>query len=91
MGLRIYTISDTNPNVAMGGSGCVCSEYGGADCNAPFAVFHGVDMLSPYSPHCVICAACLKAAASDIDNGETQVEAIDTTGEEVVVEDGPEV
>lgn len=89
MGLNVFTITDTNPNVAQGGGGCACSSYGAADCKPPFAVFHGADMIDPYSPHCVVCISCMKYAVDQAEDPEPQVDAEVTA--EVVEEDGPVV
>ena len=56
-----FTVSDTNPNDAVGGGGCVCSETESPDCKPPYAVFYASETASNISPHTVICLNCAAA------------------------------
>lgn len=79
MGLRNFTIQDTNPNSFVGPGGCVCSEYG-CECQGPYTVFWAVQTDNPVSPHVVIGADCLRAAAAELSH-PTPAPVVDTTAE----------
>lgn len=61
MSHKLFKTSDRNPNLAVGGGGCVCSPVHQTDCVGPYAIFPGNDMESPISPHVVICQGCAEA------------------------------
>lgn len=67
MSAERFEIVDVNPNDAVGGGGCLCSEDNNPDCKGPYAVFYVQDMASNISPVPVIGAACLKAACAKLD------------------------
>lgn len=64
MSLEQYVIAEENPNVAVGGGGCLCSPTSCGD--GPYVVFHSAD-LDPLSPHAVLCAGCAIGAAGAVD------------------------
>lgn len=79
-GAQRYHISETNPNDAIGGGGCLCSEGRCEDRGGPYAVFHVIETDSNLSPHVVICAPCAKAVVGDIEGDAERMQA----GEKVV-------
>lgn len=58
-----YVIQDVNPNDAVGGGGCLCSESKVEDCKPPYAVFFPTTTESNLSPHVVACQRCLLSAS----------------------------
>jgi hypothetical protein len=93
MSAERFFVSDTNPNVTCGGGGCVCDPGAVSDCSGPFVIFPGPETDNILSPHVVIGAPCLRAAAKAIDGeilsaGE---DAVDSTAELVDEEIVPEV
>lgn len=62
-----FYVTDTNPNDTCGGRGCACSPGHVSDCVGPFVVFPGNEMDSILSPHVVLGAKCLRAAAAALD------------------------
>lgn len=65
MSLEIFHVTDENPNVRVGGGGCLCSPTSCGE--GPYTVFTGGDMESPVSPFAVVCADCLRGAVDQID------------------------
>lgn len=72
-----FHITDTNPNDAIGGGGCVCSEVKCEDCKAPFAVFYVTETSSNVSPHVVISLDCAKAVVRKAEEGAEQPDSDD--------------
>lgn len=71
MGAARFTISSTNPNCGVGGSGCLCSELDNPDREGPYAIFAGNEMDSGLSPHVVLCIGCAEAfVAKAHDQGD---------------------
>lgn len=66
-----FTISSTNPNQETGGAGCLCYPDGSRDCQPPYVVFHGDELLDPLSPHAVACRGCVSRALERMDTEET--------------------
>lgn len=92
MGALRFTISEINPNEAVGGGGCACSETKHEDAKGPFLVFPHTETSSNLSPHTVVCAGCVNAACVALDP-ETDTEllaagepdVLDVEGEELVL------
>lgn len=53
-----FFLSDTNPNDAIGGGGCLCSPSKAEDCCGPFAIFPGNETDCNLSPHVVLSLHC---------------------------------
>lgn len=83
MSQRFKTVA-INPNDAVGGGGCLCSETKNTDCKGPFAVFYHVEMENNLSPHAVLCIQCARDFVYEVDNGE--VLAGGETGEPSITE-----
>src|SRR5687768_3132539 len=62
-----FEVVTTNPNDSTGGGGCLCSEVENPDTEGPFVVFPHQEMASNLSPHSVVCARCVIAAAEEIE------------------------
>lgn len=58
MGAERFNISQNNPNDAIGGGGCFCSETKHEDCRGPFAIGYATEMASNLSPHNAISVRC---------------------------------
>jgi hypothetical protein len=69
-GAQRFHISETNPNDAIGGGGCLCSEGRCGDRGGPYAVFYVTETDSNLSPHVVLCAPCARGVVDNLD-GET--------------------
>lgn len=67
MGLNNYQVVKSNPNENQGGSGCLCHPDGTTDCKGPYVVFFASETDSTLSPHAVVSADCIKAAADDVE------------------------
>lgn len=61
MTAELFHVVETNPNDAVGGGGCVCSESDQSGCTGPYAVFYANEMANNLSPHCVLGLGCAKA------------------------------
>lgn len=59
-GAQRFFISETNPNDAIGGCGCLCGDKHVEDRSGPYAVFNHTETDSNSSPHVVICAPCAR-------------------------------
>lgn len=70
MSAQNFQVSDTNPNDSVGGGGCACSETKVPDAVGPFLIFHAAESSSNISPHVVVCAGCVVAGCSRLDNGD---------------------
>ncbi len=70
-----FELSDINPNNAVGGGGCACSESYNEDSHGPYAVFYGVETDSNLSPHFVVCHGCAESFCCKIADGEDRVAA----------------
>lgn len=58
-------ISDTNPNDAIGGGGCIGKgDLKHEDCVGPYVLFPAVETDSNISPHVVLCSRCLLEAVT---------------------------
>lgn len=68
-GAQRFFISETNPNDAIGGCGCLCGDTHVEDRGGPYAVFNHTATDSNSSPHVVVCAPCV-AAVTDAIGGE---------------------
>jgi hypothetical protein len=58
---ELFEVVATNPNDAVGGGGCLCSESRDVDCKGPYAVFYAQEMASNASPHAVLSIDCAQA------------------------------
>jgi hypothetical protein len=67
--LENFSIMDENPNDAMGGGGCLCSDTKVNGCDGPYAVFNATETDFIQSPYPVIGAKCL-CKAFDLLSGE---------------------
>lgn len=67
MSKEIFHVSDVNPNDAVGGGGCLCSEGKTPECEPPYVIFYSQEMASNLSPHAVVCARCVEAASKAVD------------------------
>lgn len=81
-GAQRFYISETNPNDAIGGGGCLCSEGRCEDRGGPYAVFHVTETDSTLSPHVVLCSPCARAVVGQLDGeaivaGEPTIELPD--------------
>lgn len=65
-----FYLSATNPNVGIGGSGCVCNPSGDADCEGPFAIFPAAEAVENLSPHIVVGMGCIRAASREASKGK---------------------
>lgn len=61
--MEAYTVVEKNPNDAIGGGGCACSDSAHRAQEGPFVVFHNTETDNNLSPHVVICAHCIDSAA----------------------------
>jgi hypothetical protein len=58
-------VSETNPNDAVGGGGCIGQgDSKHEDCRGPYVVFHAVETDNNLSPHVVLCSVCLEEASA---------------------------
>lgn len=95
MSAETFKIVEVNPNDAVGGGGCACSESKVTDCTGPYAVFYAQEQASNLSPHLVVGCKCLAAAALAADGeavagGEVGEDTV-IDAEVVAEEDVPEV
>jgi hypothetical protein len=75
--LENFSIMDENPNDALGGGGCLCSDTKVNGCNGPYAVFNAVETDFIQSPYPVIGAACLCKAFGIALGEEVDAELVD--------------
>ena len=97
MSAERFQVVEVNPNDAVGGGGCLCSEDRNPDCKGPFAVFFHGETNSNISPHPVLCLGCadafVKRAESDdiLAGGESNPESdapSDVDGSSIDVQEG---
>lgn len=67
MSAERFSVSEINPNESVGGGGCLCSETSLPESEGPYVVFHHAETSSNLSPHAVVCAGCIRAAAQAIE------------------------
>lgn len=73
-----FFLSSVNPNDAIGGGGCVCSERKHEDCTGPYVICPGTEMSTNDSPYTVISLRCAQAW---LDEAERKGEDILAAGE----------
>jgi hypothetical protein len=54
-----YSVTETNPNDATGGGGCLCSDTKVEGTTGPYVVFNAVETDFIGSPFPVLCSGCL--------------------------------
>lgn len=70
MAAERFKISDTNPNDAIGGGGCVCGDNKVEGCVGPYAVFYATETDSMLSPHVVLSLKCAEAFVAKAAKGD---------------------
>lgn len=78
-----FFLSANNPNDAVGGGGCACSDIYERDSKGPYAVFPAVESASNISPHVVVCLGC---AESILDRATDDTEIL-SAGEKGAAKD----
>lgn len=74
-----FTVSDTNPNEAAGGVGCLCHSVKNQDQAGPFAIFHATGTDVACSPHVVLCIGCAEGFVLAVAAPEP---AVDSTADD---------
>lgn len=73
--LENFSIMADNPNDAVGGGGCLCSDTKVEGCKGPYVVFNATETDFCPSPFPVIGTACLHAAMYEKMEGPTVVDS----------------